>query len=337
MKKNAEQVAGRAPTKRNKKGVPSLNLGYQWGEPPMGKDSFLVKRTEDELEIVGAMPQYTSDHSGFDLLCQYQASRSKLPVRRDPPHILFANAGSDDDLIQFVRTFGPVVCTECKLLPRNFKMEEMTSVDEPFQILLFARQSLNELRGEQRIYKAALELVAELGKNDSEYGFDAARETIAKIAEGVKQWPKQWRRERKLVDHPLLWKMRPESIKRIVELSTSKHDMLLGPYIDARIVLCELINAFPSLVFPNPPGMHSYLRYGIRPLLYAVLRNEFLQPREVAICANSHCRAFFERERAGQRYCQAICSRQHRQREYWQTQGKEARRKRTLSLLKAAP
>jgi hypothetical protein len=335
MKKVAKQIVGRLPA--NKEGAPALNVGFQWGEPPMRKTSLLVKRIEDELEIVGAMPQYASDHSGFDLLSEYQTSRSKSPATRNPPHTLFANAGSDDDLIQFVRTFGPVVCTECKLLPRNFTMEGMTSVYEPFQLLLFARQNLNELRIEQRIYKAALELVAELGKSETEYNFDFAQERVVNISEGVKQWPKQWRRERKLVNHPPLWKLRPESVKRIVCLSTSKRGELLGPHIDARIVLSELVNAFPSFVFPNPLEMHSYLRYGIRPLLYAILRIEFLHPRDLAICANNHCGAFFERERAGQRYCKPICSRQHRQREYWQTQGKEARRKRTKSLVKAAP
>lgn len=58
-------------------------------------------------------------------------------------------------------------------------MEETTSVYEPFQLLLFARQNLTELRIEQRIYKAALELVAELGKSETEYNFDFAQRGLS--------------------------------------------------------------------------------------------------------------------------------------------------------------
>jgi hypothetical protein len=103
---------------------------------------------------------------------------------------------------------------------------------------------------------------------------------------------------------------------------------VLPPQLDARIVLCELVNVFPLRAFPNPAEMHSYIRFGIRPLLYNILRREFLQPRDVAVCANTHCRAFFEVERADQRFCDPVCSRQHRQREYWKDCGKTARRKR---------
>jgi hypothetical protein len=67
------------------------------------------------------------------------------------------------------------------------------------------------------------------------------------------------------------------------------------------------------------------IRFGIRPLLYSLLRREFLYPRGLKVCANIMCRNLFEVERAGQQFCDELCSRRERQRQYWQNQGKAAR------------
>jgi hypothetical protein len=80
-------------------------------------------------------------------------------------------------------------------------------------------------------------------------------------------------------------------------------------------VICELLNVFRSMVFPNASEAHASIRYGIRPLLYSILRREFLSPRDIRSCANTQCRKFFEVEREGQRFCGAECSLRQRQRE----------------------
>ena len=49
--------------------------------------------------------------------------------------------------------------------------------------------------------------------------------------------------------------------------------------------------------------MHSSIKYGIRPLLYSILRRQFINPRGFAFCANTECRNFFNIERAGQQFC----------------------------------
>jgi hypothetical protein len=89
-----------------------------------------------------------------------------------------------------------------------------------------------------------------------------------------------------------------------------------------RIVICELLNSFPSIAFPNPFEMHSSIKYGVRPLLYALLRRQFFYPRGFAICTNTECRNFFNIERAGQQFCSPECSLRHRQRIYWEKRGK---------------
>jgi hypothetical protein len=62
---------------------------------------------------------------------------------------------------------------------------------------------------------------------------------------------------------------------------------------------------------------------------YSILRREFLQPRNIGVCVNTRCRDFFEIDLTGQRSCDDIRSRQQRQRDYSQVQGK-ARRKTSL-------
>jgi hypothetical protein len=314
---------------KNQIGYPPLYIGFQWGEPSVGEDSLRVEKVGGSLRITAARPDYLSENRPWDFIGQYEKARkkpsiNKLELGKDSPHIEFANAKGDDELITFVRKFGPIVANSWKMLPITVKPGPVETGDSPLQILMRARQDFQELRAEQKIFRASLALVAELGKKDSEYDFESTKRKIAEIGEGIADWPRQWARERKQRHQYPRWKISKESIGRIVHLSRSKRGGL-APQVDARIVLCELINAFPALAFPNPPEMHFYLRFGIRPLLYTILRREFFQPRDVAICANSQCRAFFEVQRAGQRFCNAVCSRRHRQRDYWEVQGKTLR------------
>jgi hypothetical protein len=46
------------------------------------------------------------------------------------------------------------------------------------------------------------------------------------------------------------------------------------------------------------------------------------------VCADTQCREFFEVERAGQRFCNEICSRHQRQREYSRARGNALRKER---------
>ena len=305
--------------------------GHQWGEPPNEQSQFLVTRLDDDLEITAAMPEYLSDSRSRDLLKQYKIARKnrsigKQRTGKDLPHIRFANADSDDELIEFMRSFGPVVSKSWEILPYRPKLIPGSNDITP--LLMTVRQDLAELRSEQRIYKAALNLVVELGKKDLEFDIESVAERICEISEGFQDWPRQWSRERKARGKNPLWRVPTDSIRRVSGLANSERDAFLPAQVDARIVICELVNVFPLLAFPNLSEMHSYIRFGIRPILYNILRSEFLHSREVEICANTRCRDFFEVERAKQRYCNDVCSRQHRQRQYWESTGKQARRKR---------
>lgn len=305
----------------------------QWGQPFRGKNSFTVVRSDDELEITAAMPKFESEKHACDLVYQYENARKdrsigKQHTGKDSPQIRFANANCDDDLVDFVSNFGPVVCKSLRIKPVTFSSSEKWPDDEFVELVLEARQDLRELRNEQKAYKAALSLIVELQKEDRDYDYDHAQKQIAVIARGIQEWPRQWRREKEAAGKDPLWTPGQESIRAVLSLAESHQDALLTPKLDARIVLCEILNRFHSRIFPNPVALHAYIQFGIRPLLYSLLRREFLQMHDVGVCANFRCGQFFEVERAGQRYCNETCSRQQRQREYWEMKGKALRKER---------
>ena len=322
-------MGGAAGIDKNSANERSLFLGRQWGEPIEGENCLRVKRDGEVLEIIATLPRYLSGDHPCDLVRQYEIALKnytigKQRLGKESPHIRFANADNDEKLIDFVRDFGPVTAYRWEWLRMP---QRSRRVDDPVQQTgMRAWLDLDELRNEQRIFKAALGLVLESTKKDTEYNFVSAKCMMAEIAKGIRKWPLQWGREKKALGHAPLWKVRQDSQRRIGVIAKAGRDRLLPPQLDARIVLCELINVFPMRVFPNTAEMLAYIRFGIRPLLYSVLRREFLQGREIGVCANTQCRSFFEVERAGQQFCDDVCSRQQRQRIYWKKQGKERRK-----------
>jgi hypothetical protein len=177
----------------------------------------------------------------------------------------FANADSDEKLIAFVRRFGPVVAKKIRMV--------MNDEEERLEVKLTAVQDMGELRNEQVVYHAAMDLVRLLNEREFDYGLAQTR--IRQIAGHFSDWPQQWERERaqRVSEHGTepFWKLTTHSLERIKALSSTRPDGLLPPNVNGRIVMCELLNAFRSTVFPNPMEMHNSIQYGIRPLLYSIL------------------------------------------------------------------
>jgi len=278
-----------------------------------------VERVGDDLLVVGCFPKYGEGGHPADLLSAYRSAR-KATIGNGSPHIRFANADSDDDLIAFVRLFGPVVARSVEINP-----------EPPFN--LTALQGMRELRNERSIYRAALSLVMSLSR--PRFDYKTAQFLIRELADKLPDWHRQWERERKQYKAEPMWKLSAESLKRIQGLGSAHPDFLLPPQIDARIVVCELLNTFPARAFPNPLELNASIRYGIRPLLYALLTRETFQMHETGVCANVQCRKFFEIKRGAQRFCEPDCSRRQRQREYWMNRGKKLRTKRLRKNQKA--
>jgi hypothetical protein len=303
--------------------VEQFGRSYAWAEPLQG-DEFDVQITDQELQISGLWPTNKRQDRPFDLLSRYEMGRkkgtaTKQQTGKGSPHIMFVNADSDEKLIAFVRTFGPVVAKSIETA--DYKDRPGTRIT--------AKQDFAELKTEQSIYRSALSLVMELERASSTrvdtYDDQLAKSLIQEIAAKTRQWPHQWDRECAERENEPLWRPSAVSLSRIEQLGLSDRDILLSPVVDARIVLCELVNVFPALAFPNPLEFQASIRYGIRPLLYTILRREFLHFHATEVCANDQCRQIFEIKRGGQQFCNSGCSRQCRQREYWGKRGKNLR------------
>jgi len=111
------------------------------------------------------------EDSPCDLLRQYEKSPKRVAIGQQrtwtqSPEMVFANADTDDKLVAFVRKFGPVVAKSVE--DRNL-IPDTEWGPPPGPRCLIARQDLEELRREQVIYRAALELVKRLDHVNDRY------------------------------------------------------------------------------------------------------------------------------------------------------------------------
>jgi hypothetical protein len=302
--------------------------GFQWADPFAGSKELQVTQVGTDLHIAGLFPRYTEENSPTDLIreCEITAKCRAVGKPGGPgnsPDVLFANAETDEKLVAFVRRFGPIVAKEAY---SSFERPE-SDLAQPH---LYAVQSMKELRDEQVIFRSALGLLTRL--TESNFDFPTAQRQIGEIAARIVAWPGQWQRERRERENRFAvepsWNLGADAIERTKRLASAPPDSCLPPSLDGRIVLCELVNAFRPIVFPNPLEMHSTIKYGIRPILYAILRRQLVYPRDVSVCANTQCRNFFHVDRRAQTFCDSECSLHQRQRDYWTNRGKRLRKKR---------
>ena len=244
---------------------------------------------------------------------------------------MFANADTDEKLLAFVRTFGPVVAKDAQY---DFERTIKGRSEPHWPTRVSAVQDLHELRNEQSVYSAAFNLMMLL--NEKKFDSKSAPLLVRQIAANIADWTQQWEREKSATQTEPFWRLKAKSLQRIQELSQElRPDPFLPASFDARIIVCELLNCFPSMVFVNQMEMHSAIKYGIRPLLYSLMRRQFLSPRDVGACVNTQCRNFFNISRAGKKFCSPECSRHQRQRLYWAKSGKKRRRSRLEKLRRA--
>lgn len=298
-----------------------------------------VESVGTDLQITGLFPSYRGEGFPCDLIRQYEKFPRQLAIGQktngvQSPEMFFANADTDEKLIAFVRRFGPVVA-KCVKDTRMIPAPELGRPRFPGRLI--AQQDMQELRNERTVYCSALALVMQLGQPN--YDYDSAQQLIKTIAENIQDWPRQWERERSLRAEPKWptepkWNLSAESLKRIDVLSSTPSNPIFSDYLSGRIIICELLNSFPSIVFPNPLEMHNSIMFGIRPLLYSLLGRQLFYPRGFSVCLNTECRSFFNIDRASQQFCSPECSLRHRQRIYWQERGSKLRKKRATQRRK---
>lgn len=312
----------------------------------------------DELEVSGTLVMLEEEgRAAPDFLREYRQAISRYGGQKRQgkisPHIQFANAETDEELIKFVRRFGPVVVSSSRTEERPTPHVIDVPGVEHFEYssnrtVLVAHQVLEELRRERRAYRVALSLVSELQR---EKYADTHRiaENVSEILQNISKWPDQWERERQLrasgqgyLSQPA-WLFRQDNLEHLEQYeywaSREKTDdplreaLAIDPIAAGHYSICELVNAFSSSVYPwgNTPieAPNWDLTGGIRPVLYYILRREYLlKARSIGICRNTDCRHLFEIERFGQEFCSDECSRLQRQRDYWKKRGKKLRKRR---------
>jgi hypothetical protein len=333
----------------------------------------VVEFLSHELRVMGKLPFLDSDlQPSRDPFLRYLSSvKSEFGQKGTglrSPHISFANAVSDEALVDFVGEFGPVAVNEVTEVeqgrPEGMCLEDLAKVD--WRTSIRAVQDLATLRRERQTYASALELLVELRRGEDAASITAIQQHISGIADGVWYWPEQWEAERQWrTSHssaPVAWHFDPNRRDYIWLLkadispleatrpgSLTRQDlgnpirtladqlvcscMTTRPYRAGHLVICELINAFDTEVqYFGDRGVEALpfrsLRFGIRPALYLILKHMYLGPAGAQVCGNDRCRRFFESEREGQVYCSTECSQRHRQRRYWAKSGSGLRKQR---------
>jgi hypothetical protein len=228
------------------------------------------------------------------------------------PHTIFGNATSDEKLIEFVRRFGPLIASPWRSSAAGSQNGWL--------------QDMSMLRSEQRTFAAALGLLAEIRRGDLA-GISVIQQYISHIRDGVSSWPGQCEAETHLRSEAhhkrLFWTFDYDRMNFIWDLHASVLD---SPIAASNMVLCELINAFPTTVQywgdrPIEFLPYNSLTFGVRPALYQILRHLYLGGTGALVCDNDRCHQFFDSKRSGQRFCSLDCSQQARQRKYWDERG----------------
>lgn len=330
-----------------------------------------VQRLEgDRILVTGKRPILEAEvQDRLDPYLVYLASvKSMFGQERtglNSPHIRFANATTDEALIDFVEDFGPFAPSEIEEIEPDWSEQVPLSELAGRRTSVRAIEDLATLRRERRIYAAALGLIGELRGGKAKSRIAVLRNYIAVIADGVYYWPEQWSIEKKwrerVTQGEIAWyfdsnrydrirwmkcaadwdRPRPPRREDYSDGNSYLHHRALHalqglrttPYQAGQHVLCELINSFLTGV--ECVGDHPVEslpcgagRFAIRPGLYLILKREFLWGGGAIICRNDRCNQFFVSQRSGQVFCSPDCSSRYRQRRYWAARGSHLRKSR---------
>jgi hypothetical protein len=325
-----------------------------------GTDIDVEQINEDEIVVCGNaflpradLEQREDLYAGY--LSSVRTHFAQKINRRTPPHISFANAITDDLILQFLGKYGPYA-------PRYIRQEEFDPAGEvtiysnpDISRRLWATEFLSSLRRERRTFSAALALMHELRAGEKNANENAIRDHISVILKGIAAWPEQWAVESKwrnaFCPFPIPWQFEPhcDRINNVaLRMNSNKHEttakrdraLLISPFQAGQLVICELINAFPPIVqYFNEHPIESLpvgaAVFGVRPCLYLVLRREYLSGGATGMCRNDRCTSFYVIQRSGQAFCHEGCSQTYRQRAYWAKVGAKRRRERRKKAIAA--
>lgn len=317
-----------------------------------GLDIEVVREDDGDLLVFGKLPigenrlTYSVDPY-FQYRRWLKSTFAQKHSGNKPPHLRFANAKSDKELIAFVSEFGPIAPYEVEIFEPP-DAEDFRKPEDDFRQTIFGAERLASLRHERRVYAAILHLMLELRRGKKKYNAETVQKLVDEIVDGAESWPDQseaeirrrkeriwgnecWQFDKQTLDY--LHTCQVEISGRIKSESDGRPDLTPSVYWTGHRVICRILDSLHTELWcfeDHPVETFSYgtLHFGIRPTLYLILRHEYLGRGGTAICANDRCGDFFVSQRAGQKHCDDDCSRKARQRKYWATKGSRKRKAR---------
>jgi hypothetical protein len=251
-----------------------------WGRDSTPIDARLIEpKHRASVDLLHRFRRYVLSHLG------------KRSPTKDVGVYQFADANSDQKLIEFCQAFGPV-------------WGEVRSHDyqDDGTVMLTVIQSMERLREDQIKFAAAVKLLKQLREGDN------ADRTV--MSEAI--------RKVTAVNSPVLITL------ECVEVGLPQFQAPPGAgknaaYFEiANIVLCEVLNNFPPKIFPiNGKTIELPVTEdeGILPAIYWKLRQDYFAGREIGACLN--CGSHFTVYKRGTRGCSEFCRRALRNAKHW--------------------
>ncbi|HQR65847.1 MAG TPA: hypothetical protein PLB02_00435 [Thermoanaerobaculia bacterium] len=294
------------------------------------------------------------DEAGIDLdlLGLYLEARRRRDVR-SAPHVVFSNCRTDEELVAFIRKFGPIwtehtlpedpdtapkspeSCTDPQETPQEdlptdpesgSELPEWvhdTPIDEEGTITVL--QDLDSARHDRAAFSDLLRLVATLTPEEPEERRDARTgKRLVTLLRGSEVGPllRDLKRGHGFLNSP---DIETPSLPELSQLVREAHEMVCGEFNRIKFHLVPFLDSTKKqwrlTVLPR------VWSHGILPALYLMLREDYIRGRRLGICGRLKCSSAFVIKRLGQRYCSDDCSRRQRQYDYYQSKGKFTRKK----------
>jgi hypothetical protein len=297
---------------------------------PVWAKSIRVEEMNDAIRVrgEGRLDWPTLEENldeGSDLLRAYRKARGFYGTGVLPVHMQFANALEEDDLIGFVKRWGPI----------------WGSVEARRPGTLSVVQRLVPLRREQKLFASAAGLMAELGENRPDVR--VAADYMASMAE-YRSIPETFYQDRTLEGYARLAAEEVQKLPWINFGISDKHLAESHPRKQiihyAHLSLCHLLDRYSTILVPHQGRVDQLPQHrpeGILPVLYFMLREDYTLGRELMPCANPGCPNLFVVDGRSRECCTPACSKVVRDARYYHFgAGRIKRQKRYKSQRKQA-
>jgi hypothetical protein len=287
-----------------------------------------------------------------DFLRGFDEDRKLPPTKpSQAPHLLFAKADSAEKQKEFVKRFGPILASKIYKVDHtkviaNQNLRVLNFEQKLYSSISNLTRQVNELK---QFSKDAFREGKACGKHlvISAPGSVDAASVDRNITETAKELDSVLKRRGILTPSARvkLYKIRELALKigelmnpfpedRLDEFGDSsswqnigfpytKDEMSKASSLDilerANGLLCNVFNRFPTTLVYAAGFAHDMPvmeRTGIRPILYYMLRLDYLYQREIKLCARPNCGGYFVPDRKDRIYCSNSCSNSDRQRRF---------------------